>query len=148
MSKVRYDQSGYVGSSKSIRAAEAEQNGKLPFTRAKKVLATRLGITQRAAGELLAEIGPCEWHHTGKYARRTDYYCLRIAAAYVVAQEVIRRFPVDWEMRMNEHRKITDFSERTAACDLHDSILADELGVSVEFLRTAYYETWEDLVDD
>lgn len=74
MGRVRYNQSGYCGQSRSIRAAIAEDEGKLPLTRAVKELARLAGVTQKTARTVLLEIGPCEWHHTGKYASATDYY--------------------------------------------------------------------------
>jgi hypothetical protein len=77
---VRYNQSGYVGSSRSVRAVEAETEGKFPLTRAIQNLTKTLGITRKAARELLIKVGPCEAHHTSKYANLTDYYDLGEAA--------------------------------------------------------------------
>jgi len=77
---VTYGQSGYCGSSRSCRAAEAEDEGKLPLTRATAELAARLGITRKAARAVLTKVGPCEAHHTSKYANLTDYYDLAAAA--------------------------------------------------------------------
>ena len=53
--------------------AEPSQN-KLPLTRAIPVLAKAIGLTQKKTKEVLLEWGPCEWHLTGKYNRRTDFY--------------------------------------------------------------------------
>lgn len=47
---------------------------KFPLTRAIPVLAKAIGMTQKKARELLLEWGPCEWHLTGKYNRRTNFY--------------------------------------------------------------------------
>ncbi|HWO88939.1 MAG TPA: hypothetical protein VNL98_07300 [Gemmatimonadales bacterium] len=72
--KVRYNQSGYCGSSRSVRAAQAESLGRYPLTRAVGELAGLARITRRAARSLLEALGPAEWHHTSKHANRTDYY--------------------------------------------------------------------------
>lgn len=47
---------------------------KLPLTRAIPVLAKKIGTTQKQAREVLLTWGPCEWHHTGKFDRRTNFY--------------------------------------------------------------------------
>ena len=65
---VRYDQSGYAGASRSVRAVQAEAEGKLPLTR----LCRMYGYSSRKAKAVL---DPCEAHHTSKYANLTDYYC-------------------------------------------------------------------------
>lgn len=77
---VRYNQSGYIGSSKSVRAIEAEAEGKLPLSHAIPTLAKALGITRKATRDLLLKVGSCEVHHTSKYANLTDYYDLEDAA--------------------------------------------------------------------
>lgn len=74
--KVQYGQSGYFGSSRSVRAVEAEEEGKLPLSRAIPIISKKLGITRKAARELIESVGPCEAHHTSKYANLTDYYDL------------------------------------------------------------------------
>jgi len=68
MSAIRYGQSGYDGFSKSNRAVQAEVDGKLPLSRAMKAVAAQAAVSQKEAREALVEIGPCEWHHTSKYA--------------------------------------------------------------------------------
>lgn len=66
------------GRNRSLEAERAEAVGKLPLTRAIPVLARRVGVTQKQARAILEEWGPCEAHHTGKFARRTDYYDVRL----------------------------------------------------------------------
>ncbi len=67
MGQVRHNQSGYAGSSRSVRATHAEGEGKLPLTR----LCRKYGYSQSKAK---AALEPCEAHHTSKYANLTDYY--------------------------------------------------------------------------
>lgn len=60
--------SGYVGWSRSRRAAEAESNGILPATRAAKAHGFK------SAAALRQCVSRAEWHHTSKYCNPTDYY--------------------------------------------------------------------------
>lgn len=66
--KVRFGQSGYLGARMSVRAARARREGKLPATEA----AREWGFKSPAA--LRSVVRPCEWHHTGKFARATDFF--------------------------------------------------------------------------
>jgi hypothetical protein len=74
-----YAQDGY---GRSFSAEIAETEGKLPLTRAVRVLAKRIGSTQKLAREILLEWGSCEWHHTGKYAQRTNYYDVELISQF------------------------------------------------------------------
>ncbi len=66
---------GYDWSSgKSNNAVEAEENGKLPLSRAVKSVSRRAGITQAAARQFIKWLGCCEYHHTSKFYNSTDYY--------------------------------------------------------------------------
>lgn len=78
MTRMGYLRDG-IGS--SHRALAAEDDGKLPITRAIPVVADRLAITRRAARELLEAEGPCEWHHTSRYGNQTDFYDTRAVIA-------------------------------------------------------------------
>ena len=62
------------GFGRSEQAREAEREGKAPLTRAAKKVAIYAGITQVLARQHLLALGPCEWHHVGLYAHKTDYY--------------------------------------------------------------------------
>jgi len=65
--------------SRSYNAEVAEEEGRLPRTRAAK----RFGLSAAAfdAGCEAAEYQPCEWHHVGRYAVAVDYYdCETLAA--------------------------------------------------------------------
>ncbi len=98
---VRYNQSGYVESNRSVRAVEAEVEGKLPLTRAIPVLAGSLGISRHSARELLVAMGPCEAHHTSKYANLTDYYDL----AEAVREYNLRNDPLREEIELAEENE-------------------------------------------
>lgn len=63
--------SGYIGSSRSVRATEAENENKYPSSVADKMLGVRSGAVQ-------ANLYPSEWHHTGKYFHKTDYYDINL----------------------------------------------------------------------
>ena len=58
---------GYVGFSRSVRAAQAEGEGLYPASVAAKLL----GVSAAAIREFLCSD---EWHHTSKYYNATDYY--------------------------------------------------------------------------
>ena len=64
--------SGYIGYSMSKRAANARGEGKYPKTDFRK----EYGLSETMFNVLksLKIIGSYEWHHTGKYGRRTEFY--------------------------------------------------------------------------
>lgn len=64
---------------RSFGASEAEDSGRLPLTRAIPVVAREAGVTQKVARAALLATHDGEWHHTGKYAKRTDYYSIEAA---------------------------------------------------------------------
>lgn len=59
---------GYVGKSKSVRANEAEIEGRFPATKAAQIL----GVTRKKLDEVIGTSG--EWHHTGALYKETNYY--------------------------------------------------------------------------
>lgn len=59
--------SGYVGKSKSVRATNAEADGKFTRTRAAEIL----GVSTAKIKEVLT---PSEWHHTGALYNKSNYY--------------------------------------------------------------------------
>jgi hypothetical protein len=69
-----YGNSGYVGQSKSVRASEAESNDIYSASEADKLL----GVRQGAVAAILS---PSEWHHTGSYYNKTNYYDIRLLLA-------------------------------------------------------------------
>ena len=66
------------GQGKSNNAYFAQQRRKWPLTWAVKIIADEIEgyykIPQRIIREWLELIGPCEWHHVGKYASACDFY--------------------------------------------------------------------------
>jgi len=67
--KIRKEQGkmGYVGFSKSENAVWAEKNG----LKTASQIAKELGVSTKAVKEVLV---PSEWHHTGCWYNKTDYY--------------------------------------------------------------------------
>lgn len=91
MSRVRYNQRGYIGLSMSARAAAAYDDGEKPKSRwTKKDMVDAIieccednGLTYDPAVESLKKDALfarffilSSWHHTGKYAQRTDFYSI------------------------------------------------------------------------
>jgi hypothetical protein len=64
--------SGYVGYSMSVRAAEARRDGKFPKTDFKR----EYGMSDKVLSELVSfgYIDNSEWHHTSKFGNRTTFY--------------------------------------------------------------------------
>ena len=56
---------GYIGFSRSERSQEAIDRG--------LIVKTQMSAWQKRAVEAGAVL-PCEWHHTGKYFSKTNYY--------------------------------------------------------------------------
>lgn len=86
---VRWNQSGYVGTSMSVRAVEAYDNGYMPLSKWTKnaILEGVASIYDEEVAsyvkswskDFLAEnfLEYKEWHHTGKYATKTDFYGIK-----------------------------------------------------------------------
>lgn len=163
---VTYGQRGYIGMSRSVRAAEAEEHGRLPLTRAIKDLAGRLGITQKAARAALVRLGPCEYHHVGKYAAAIDYYDVDAAERTALLQRATAGLPARWRDQISAAMTAADkaalaaataagipqypqpgwhtardgrMEARCAARDAACATLAAATGVSVEDIHDAYY---------
>jgi len=64
---VKYGQRGYIGTSRSVRSQEAIERG--------LVTKSELKAWQKRAVESGA-VCAAEWHHTGKFAQKTDYFDL------------------------------------------------------------------------
>lgn len=62
---------GYVGYSKSRRAADAEEENRFPSS----IAAKKLGVSSTVLKDVLE---PSEWHHTSSYYNPTDYYDIDI----------------------------------------------------------------------
>jgi len=74
MNRVRYNQSGYSGMSRSRRAVAAEAEGMLPLARAIAAVSEAAACPPSLARRCLKRVGAAEWHHVGKYAQTCDYY--------------------------------------------------------------------------
>lgn len=88
MSKIKYGQKGYVGFSMSKRATYAYDAGEKPlskFTAADKDALNELiaryapesGLVVKTVPQLKAILrkwGESSYHHTGKYANKTEFY--------------------------------------------------------------------------
>ena len=89
MSKVAYDQSGYIGQSMSVRARAAYNNGEMPaskWTKTAMIDALRDwcddndrtftgSVCKMRKSDIFDRLFECtSWHHTGKFAARTDFY--------------------------------------------------------------------------
>jgi hypothetical protein len=72
MKSAYYEANVGAEHSKSANAARAEAEGRFPMS----VAAKKLGISAAAfrAGCAAANYTSTEWHHTGRHARRIDYY--------------------------------------------------------------------------
>ena len=75
---VKYNQTGYIGLSRSERAEAAIQRGCLPWSHLKTEHLKAHGITEtKAFVKYLADTGriqPTEWHHSGKYATEVNHW--------------------------------------------------------------------------
>lgn len=60
-----YVQAGYIGQQRSERSQEAIDNGLLTYS--------QLKAWQKRAVDI-GDVKPCEWHHTGKYYNKTNYF--------------------------------------------------------------------------
>ena len=118
--------SGYYGYSKSNNAINAEEENKYPITIATKVLAKKAHITQKKARSILDEIGSCEWHHTGKFYKRTNYYSV---------EQALYRLKCDHIVQALKDSRIG--SEDLVA-------FAKEHKFSMKDTVAAYYEDWEE----
>lgn len=91
MSKVSYNQTGYVGCSISKRAIEAYDNGEMPKSKwTKKAIlsgiaevlwyndieAEKISLFEKMKKDDLFNmfVSWSSWHHTGKFANKTDFY--------------------------------------------------------------------------
>lgn len=87
--KVRPNR-GYVGTSYSVRSAEARANGIMPKTQAAK----KLGIPASKIPNLYGT-DRGEWHHTGLYASRTPHYDV---GGYIALESGNVQDFVDWSL--------------------------------------------------
>lgn len=130
------------GAGRSLNARQAETEDKLPLTRAVSALAERTGATKKLAREALKAVGPCEWHHVGKFANATDYYSLAGAEDWLRLKPLRDRLPADFEDRYSVGMEARDLEERFAARRRNEEEIAAELQCDRHDLRTIYYDTY------
>ena len=138
---------GYVGWSRSVRASEAERDGKLPLSRAVKEVAKFCGITQKQARAVCLLIGRCEWHHTSKHFNATDYYDVGDIDEKIAFAKLAPRMPQGWEERITAACKSDDMATRLRlAAEVRDA-LAAESGVSADEINEMYYGNATEIAD-
>ena len=130
------------GAGRSLNARHAETEDKLPLTRAVDALAERQSVTKKLAREAIKAIGPCEWHHTGKFANATDYYSVTAAENWLRLKPLRDRLPADFEDRYSAGIESSNMDERFAARRRNEQTLAAEFQCDPLNLRTIYYETY------
>lgn len=136
---------GYHGHSKSNNALLAEEEWKLPLTRAVREVARHAGCSQSMARLALADIGPCEWHHTSKMFRRTDYYSVAAAVLRARSEPVVAALEAaDYRARIESIGIAGSLADREDDFRRISETLASEAGCSPELVLTAYYGTWND----
>jgi len=97
--QVRYNQSGYVGQSMSVRAKQAYDSGEMPKSKWTKSaiieeLENMFGEEEASGFKKFSRQtlfdGVCSyssWHHTGKFANATEFYSIDRNNALLFAEE-------------------------------------------------------------
>lgn len=71
-----FENSGYVGYSMSVRAADAYDDGKLPKSKLKE----KYKLSETDFNYLLEnDMLESEWHHTSKFYNKTNFYKINIS---------------------------------------------------------------------
>lgn len=114
MSKVTYNQKGYVGDSMSERAAAAYEGGEMPKSRwTKKAMAETIAewcdgndrtldvelASMRRDAIFTRFFKVTSWHHTGRFAAATDFYGIDESALLAATRRIDER---DLESRAAE----------------------------------------------
>ncbi|MBY4796770.1 hypothetical protein K6V98_00095 [Collinsella sp. AGMB00827] len=142
MSKVAFNQSGYVGSSMSVRAQQAYEDGEMPKSKwTKKIMIEAInayladddlpaiaGLEKMKKDEIFAEFFKwTSWHHTGKFARETDFYSIDERAVKAAA---------DPEAVAHEE------AERMAEITAEEEAFAAARAENAAFIAKYGYERW------
>ena len=79
-----------VNCPKKCSSVKAYAEGKVPISRVTRKLLDKhdINLTVREAKERLRWIGACEYHHTSKYAQRTDFYDLSELKAELESEKI------------------------------------------------------------
>jgi len=128
------------GEGRSINARIAEGEGKMPLTRATAALAKLAKITRKEAKAALLKIGPCEWHHVGKYAAETDYYDVYVVADFIEHKPKLDLLPADWQEQISDaFAHIQGTPAGAAARDAMCEKFAAVSGLSTNLIKDYYY---------
>lgn len=136
---------GYVGWSRSVRAAQAERDGKLPLSRAVDAVAEHANVTKKKAREILKELGSCEWHHTSKFFNRTEYYDVNAAVRRAVNDEhVVAMRAMDYETIFEKWPcdDENSLASRDRAIQEAAEFIAEKIGCCPELVIDALFGTW------
>jgi hypothetical protein len=167
MSKVSYNQSGYVGSSMSVRAMEAYEAGERPKSRWTKalMLAAIRDACRDAERVMLPEVSKLRkdevfsrffvvtsWHHTSKYANETDFYGVDEMAVEEASRPMTEaelselraeREAAEARARAEEMRVRRERLAERAAANAEERRKAEALGPVLDYLRERN-PTWGD----
>lgn len=103
------------GQGKSNNAYYAERQGRYPLTVAVRVISRSIKgyykISQQVIRNWLEELGPCEYHHVGRYANCVDYYDTK-----PIVDALFDNFQI-W----------TDFNIRNELYNSSDNVFIDDL---------------------
>lgn len=118
---VEFNQSGYIGSSRSVRALEAYEAGEMPASKwTKAAILEAIGEAYgKARAEKAQKVGLADlrasflerssWHHTGKYANKTYFYSLADRSA-CEADQLINQLIAEKKEGKKEEKKENKYS--------------------------------------
>ena len=130
---------GYVGWSKSNNAILAENEGKLPLSRAIRAVAKAVPCSQRVARENLEAIGSCEWHHTSKHYNITYYYEVEAAVHRARSAGIIAALEgLNFRTRLASVARINQPGDWQRLVEE----LAAQAGTTPDIVERAYYNGW------
>ena len=115
----------------SNNAVKAYAEGKVPISRVtrKRLDEYDINLTVREAKERFRRIGACEYHHTSKYARRTDFYDLSELKA---EKENRKTFVLELGLKF--------------AIAYHEQIYdEDNVGMGPSYLSSLIWDVWRGL---
>lgn len=125
------------GRGSSIRAMEAESEGRMPLTRAAAWVRENCGVKLADAKIILKIAHDGEWHHVGKFASRCDYYSTEAAARFVNLLPIMAKLPSGWIARIE--------NSPTPGCIVREAFgqIAAEVGCTEDDVSDIYYGTFE-----
>tara|TARA_Y100001938_G_C8058070_1_gene415616 strand:+ start:838 stop:1359 length:522 start_codon:yes stop_codon:yes gene_type:complete len=106
---VSYGQSGYVGTSRSVRSYEALQDGKLVPSEMVKHLRKKKLFKGVKASDLNKACQGCEWHHVGTYAQAVLH--LDMFDIYENRQQIRHEIKARQSFKPTEFIKVVEWTE-------------------------------------